>query len=90
MTTTIKTVNAATSQNNTATFYICCDGDIFDTKEEAEITGPISGVIIVDGFYCGSLDDMRSAAKEKFLQIKDNYTGKELTGVCFEAGSLRQ
>lgn len=66
--TTIKTVNAATSKDNTATFYISCDGDIFDTRDEAEITGPISGVIIVDGFYCGSLDDMRSAAKEKFFK----------------------
>lgn len=97
MTTTIKTVNAATNNDNTAIFYISCDGDIFDTMKDALITGPLSGIVIVDGAYCGSLDDMRSAAKEKFFELKTSYIGKQnsddsttywfnIDGVCPRTG----
>ncbi len=60
----MKTVNASTSENTT-TFFISIDGDIFDTKAEAEDFG-IAGKVIVDDFYCGSLQEMRMAALEKF------------------------
>ena len=61
----MKNVNAATQTESTATFYVCVYGDIFDTAEEAEITG-LAGTVTVDGFFVGSMDDMRRSALAKY------------------------
>lgn len=62
----MKTVNAATNQENTTEYYIDVYGDIFASKEEAEVCG-IEGKVIVDGFYVGSAEEMKQAAKDKYL-----------------------
>ena len=61
----MKNVNAATQTESAATFYVCVYGDIFDTAEEAEITG-LAGTVTVDGFFVGSMDEMRRAALSKY------------------------
>jgi len=61
----MKNVNAARQTEGTATFYVCVYGDIFDTAEEAEITG-LAGTVTVDGFFVGSMDDMRRSALAKY------------------------
>ena len=53
------------NDDNTADYYISTEGDIFDTQEEAEITGCIAKVI-VHGMYVGSAEEMRQAALEKY------------------------
>ena len=62
----MKTINAATDQNNTASFFIDADGDIFDTLEEASEVSSCVAEIVVDGLYVGSLDEMRAAALRKY------------------------
>ena len=59
------THNYSTQNENIAKFYICIDGDIHDTKEDADITGCVAEVI-VDGFFVGSMDDMRKSALAKY------------------------
>jgi len=61
----MKNVYAARQPKGTATFYVCVYGDIFDTAEEAEITG-LAGTVTVDGFFVGSMDEMRRAALSKY------------------------
>lgn len=61
----MKNVNAATSQENTATFYIDECGDIFDCRDDAGLLG-LAGTVVVDGMFVGSLDDMRSSALRKY------------------------
>ncbi len=61
----MKTVKAYTDKHNTATYYIDVFGDIFETLEDAELLG-IDGVVVVDGFTVGSLDDMKKSALEKY------------------------
>ena len=59
------------NDDNTADYYISTEGDIFDTQEEAEITGCIAKVI-VHGMYVGSSDDMKQAALVKYNEAVDN------------------
>lgn len=60
----MKAVNVATG-DNTATFFVDAEGDIFDTVEEAEVLG-LAGTITRDALYVGSLDEMRQAALEAY------------------------
>lgn len=62
----MKTVNAYTTPENTTTFWIDVEGDIFDNKEDAELIG-IAGKVVVDCFYVGTLEQMKQAALEKYL-----------------------
>lgn len=56
----MKIVNGATSEN-TATFFVDIEGDIFEHQVEASVCG-IAGKIVVDSFFVGSLTDMMARA----------------------------
>lgn len=62
-------VNCATQTENVASFFVDVEGDIFDTLEAADVCGVVAEVV-VDGFYVGSLDDIRAAALAKYNAAK--------------------
>lgn len=62
----MKTVNAATNQENTAEYFVDVYGDIHETLEDAEEMG-VAGKVIVDGMYVGSAEEMRAAALRKYM-----------------------
>lgn len=66
----MKTINAATDQNNTTSYYIDNDGDIHETLAAATEFGTCVAEVIVDGFYVGSLEEMKAAALRKYLAAK--------------------
>jgi hypothetical protein len=61
----MKTVRAYENPDNTATYYIDIYGDIFDTQEDAEVFG-VAGKVIVDGFFVGTIEEMRLAALDAY------------------------
>lgn len=66
----MKTINAATNQENTTSYYIDNDGDIHETLAEATEFGSCVAEVIVDGFFVGSADEMKAAALRKYLEAK--------------------
>ena len=69
----MKTYNFASKiykdNDNTATYYITSEGDIVDNWSEIdmEFDAPVAEVI-VDGFFVGSLDEMRQSALRKYQE----------------------
>lgn len=63
----MKTYYLATDHSNTASFFITEHGDMVDTRDGDP---DVKYEIIVDGFFVGSLDEMRQAALEKFKAAK--------------------
>jgi len=62
-------INLAQYQENTATYYITVDGDIIEDKVEAKYFG-IEGCVTIDGFYPGSLEDMKKSALRQYKDAK--------------------
>jgi len=61
----MKTVNASTTPENIAEFFIDVEGDIFESSVDAKVCG-IAGKVIVDGFYPGTIQQMMQSALEKY------------------------
>lgn len=66
--TTMKTINAATDQNNTTNYYIDTDGDIHNTMTAATEFGPCVAKVVVDALFVGSAEEMEAAALRKYHQ----------------------
>jgi hypothetical protein len=75
----MKVLDVSTQKENLAHFFISNDGDVFDTSAECEITGWAVAKIIMDGFYVGSLADMRRRALSEYQNVDPNPAGKVKT-----------
>jgi hypothetical protein len=63
----MKTVNSASHQENTATFFIDNYGTIHDTLVDASHDSlTCVGKVIVDANYTGTLDSMRNNALKEY------------------------
>ena len=54
------TIYLTEKKEYTSVWYLDIEGDLFATKEEAEICG-IDQEIIADGFYVGSIEDWKKS-----------------------------
>ena len=66
----MKTYDFTTSDNK-AKFYITNDGDIMDSLDDIAPAEYAVAEVIVDGFYVGSLDEMRKHALRLYKNAID-------------------